>query len=74
MFVEWFSRIKFISNILREEWGFGYKKSIVDSIHILIRDISEEKESGLSHLSEFIEDYEFTYIYTHVRYIYCIKC
>ena len=58
--------MKFLSNILREEGGFGYNKSIVDSILILIWDISEEKESGLSHLCEFIEDCEFTYIYTHL--------
>ena len=56
--------MNFLSNILREEGGFGYKKSIVDSIRILIRDISEAKESGLSHLCEFIEDCEFSYIFT----------
>ncbi|GKC10195.1 coatomer subunit gamma-2 [Tanacetum coccineum] len=50
--------MNFLSNILREEGGFEYKKAIVDSIVILIRDILDAKESGLLHLCEFIEDCE----------------
>ena len=65
--------MNFISNILREEGGFGYKKAIVDYILILIRDILEAKESGLSHLCEFIKDYEFTYLSTQISSIYCIN-
>ena len=42
--------MNFLSNILREEGGFGYNKAIVDSILILIRDILESKESGLSQI------------------------
>lgn len=61
-----FVRMSFLSNILREEGGFEYKKAIVDSILILIREIPEAKESGLSHLCEFIEDCEFTYLSTQV--------
>ncbi|KAG6502410.1 hypothetical protein ZIOFF_042303 [Zingiber officinale] len=56
------SLMNFLSNILREEGGFDYKKAIVDSIVILIRDIPEAKEIGLFHLCEFIEDCEFTYL------------
>ncbi|KAJ1397711.1 TBP domain superfamily [Sesbania bispinosa] len=52
--------MNFLSNILREEGGFDYKKAIVDSIVILIRDIPDAKEAGLLHLCEFIEDCEFT--------------
>lgn len=59
-------RMNFLSNILREEGGFDYKKAIVDSIIILIRDIPDAKESGLFHLCEFIEDCEFTYLSTQV--------
>lgn len=59
--------MNFLSNILREEGGFDYKKAIVDSIVILIRDIPDAKESGLFHLCEFIEDCEFTYLSTQVR-------
>ncbi|VAH04443.1 unnamed protein product [Triticum turgidum subsp. durum] len=60
------SLMNFLSNILREEGGFDYKKAIVDSIIILIRDIPDAKESGLFHLCEFIEDCEFTYLSTQV--------
>uniref|UniRef100_A0A452YGL6 Coatomer subunit gamma n=1 Tax=Aegilops tauschii subsp. strangulata TaxID=200361 RepID=A0A452YGL6_AEGTS len=60
------SLMNFLSNILREEGGFDYKKAIVDSIIILIRDIPDAKESGLFHLCEFIEDCEFTYLSTQI--------
>ncbi|KAG7976053.1 hypothetical protein I3843_06G129500 [Carya illinoinensis] len=60
------SLMNFLSNILREEGGFEYKKAIIDSIVILIRDIPEAKESGLLHLCEFIEDCEFTYLSTQI--------
>ncbi|KAJ4962815.1 hypothetical protein NE237_022754 [Protea cynaroides] len=58
--------MNFLSNILREEGGFEYKKAIVDSIVILIRDIPDAKESGLFHLCEFIEDCEFTYLSSQI--------
>ncbi|XP_073150241.1 coatomer subunit gamma-like isoform X2 [Henckelia pumila] len=60
------SLMNFLSIILREEGGFEYKKAIVDSIVILIRDIPDAKESGLLHLCEFIEDCEFTYLSTQI--------
>ncbi|CAM6082467.1 unnamed protein product [Calypogeia fissa] len=61
--------MNFLSNILREEGGFDYKKAIVDSILILIREIPEAKEIGLSHLCEFIEDCEFTYLSTQILHL-----
>ncbi|KMZ56280.1 Coatomer subunit gamma-2 [Zostera marina] len=60
------SLMNFLSSILREEGGFEYKKAIVDSIVILIRDIPDAKENGLFHLCEFIEDCEFTYLSTQI--------
>ncbi|XP_038971627.1 coatomer subunit gamma-2-like isoform X2 [Phoenix dactylifera] len=60
------SLMNFLSSILREEGGFEYKKAIVDSIVILIKDIPEAKEGGLFHLCEFIEDCEFTYLSTQI--------
>ncbi|XP_020088256.1 coatomer subunit gamma-2 [Ananas comosus] len=60
------SLMNFLSNILREEGGFEYKKAIVDSIVTLIRDIPDAKESGLFHLCEFIEDCEFTYLSSQI--------
>ena len=43
------------TQVLREDGGFEYKKAIVESILILIREIPDAKESGLAHLCEFIE-------------------
>ncbi|CAH8380228.1 unnamed protein product [Eruca vesicaria subsp. sativa] len=60
------SLMTFLSNILREEGGFEYKRAIVDSIVTIIRDIPDAKESGLLHLCEFIEDCEFTYLSTQI--------
>ncbi|KAL4303449.1 hypothetical protein GQ457_10G021370 [Hibiscus cannabinus] len=67
------SLMNFLSNILREEGGFEYKKAIVDSIVILIRDIPEAKETGLLHLCEFIEDCEFTYLSTQILHFLGIE-
>ncbi|GAB2222537.1 hypothetical protein Droror1_Dr00016655 [Drosera rotundifolia] len=67
------SLMNFLSNILREEGGFEYKKAIIDSIVILIRDIPDAKESGLLHLCEFIEDCEFTYLSTQILHFLGIE-
>ena len=48
--------IGFLSNILREEGGFEFKKSIVNAIMFLMDAIPETKENGLIQLCEFIED------------------
>mmetsp|Transcript_62 Transcript_62/g.100 ORF Transcript_62/g.100 Transcript_62/m.100 type:complete len:901 (-) Transcript_62:1459-4161(-) len=61
--------MNFLSNVLREEGGFEYKKAIVNSILVLIQDIPDAKESGLSHLCEFIEDCEFTYLSTQILHV-----
>ena len=42
--------MNFLSNVLREDGGFEYKRAIVDSILILIKEIPEAKEMGLAHL------------------------
>lgn len=51
--------ILFLSEILREEGGFPYKKAIVDAIIGIMTDVPESKELGLSCMCEFIEDCEF---------------
>lgn len=48
----------FLSKMLREEGGFLYKESIVETIIKMIEDNEETKEKGLEHLCEFIEDCE----------------
>ncbi|CAN6301654.1 unnamed protein product [Urochloa humidicola] len=60
------SMLNFLSNSLREEGGFEYKKAIVDSIITLISEIPDAKEIGLLHLCEFIEDCEFTYLSSQI--------
>jgi len=48
----------FLSNMLREEGGYAYKKAIVDTIIKIIEDNEQTKEKGLEQLCEFIEDCE----------------
>ncbi|XP_010548052.1 PREDICTED: coatomer subunit gamma-like [Tarenaya hassleriana] len=67
------SLMNFLSNILREEGGFEYKRAIVDSIVTVIRDIPDAKEGGLLHLCEFIEDCEFTYLSTQILHFLGIE-
>ena len=61
--------MNFLSGILREEGGFEFKRAIVDSILCLIKAIPEAKESGLAHLSEFIEDCEFAYLSSQILHL-----
>jgi len=58
--------MNFLSNMLRDEGGFYYKKAIVDTILAIISALPEAKEAGLSHLCEFIEDCEFTHLSTKI--------
>lgn len=44
--------MNFLSGILREEGGFDYKKTIVDTILEIIDVIPGAKEHGLFHLCE----------------------
>jgi len=59
----------FLSNVLREEGGFAYKKAIVDTLLSIIARVAEAKEAGLSHLCEFIEDCEFTLLSTQILHL-----
>jgi len=61
--------IGFLSNFLREEGGFDFKRSIVSSIVSLIRAVPETIESSLLHLCEFIEDCEFTTLSTQILHL-----
>lgn len=63
------SLMNFLSNILREEGGFEYKKAIVNSILTVIQEIPDAKESGLFHLCEFIEDCEFSFLSTQILHL-----
>eukprot|EP00026_Physarum_polycephalum_P002420 Phypoly_transcript_02426.p1 GENE.Phypoly_transcript_02426~~Phypoly_transcript_02426.p1 ORF type:complete len:876 (+),score=148.66 Phypoly_transcript_02426:67-2694(+) len=61
--------MSFLANILRDEGGFEYKKAIVESILAIITQIPESKEAGLSHLCEFIEDCDFTFLATKILHL-----
>jgi len=61
--------LNFLSNILREEGGFEFKKVIVDTILQLIENIPDGKEAGLFHLCEFIEDCEFTSLSAQILHV-----
>lgn len=63
----------FLSNMLREEGGYAYKKAIVDTILHLIGQIPDAKEAGLMHLCEFIEDCEFTALSTSILHLLGIE-
>lgn len=49
--------------------GFEYKRAIVDCIISIIEENAESKETGLSHLCEFIEDCEFTVLATRILHL-----
>uniref|UniRef100_A0A2K5KKG8 Coatomer subunit gamma n=1 Tax=Cercocebus atys TaxID=9531 RepID=A0A2K5KKG8_CERAT len=55
--------------MLWEEGGFEYKHTTVDCIISIIEENSESKETGLSHLCEFIEDCEFTVLATRILHL-----
>jgi len=61
--------MNFLSSMLREEGGFGYKKAIVDAVVTIIEDNNDAKESGLAHLCEFIEDCEHTTLATKILHL-----
>ncbi|KAL9184158.1 hypothetical protein ACHAXT_002244 [Thalassiosira profunda] len=61
--------VGFMSNFLREEGGFDFKRSIVNSIVSLMKQVPETTESSLLHLCEFIEDCEFTMLSTQILHL-----
>ncbi|CAF0838958.1 unnamed protein product [Brachionus calyciflorus] len=61
--------MSFLASMLREDGGFEYKKAIVNTIIAIIEENPEAKESGLSHLCEFIEDCDFLPLATRVLHL-----
>ncbi|XP_053108898.1 coatomer subunit gamma-2 [Hemicordylus capensis] len=59
----------FLSNMLRDDGGFEYKRAIVDCIISIIEENPESKEPGLAHLCEFIEDCEHTVLATKILHL-----
>ena len=52
--------MNFLSTMLRDEGGVVYKTCITETFISLVKQYPDAKESGLSHLCEFIEDCEHT--------------
>ena len=61
--------VGFMSTFLREEGGFEFKKTIVNSIILLLRAAPETRDSSLLHLCEFIEDCEFSALNTQILHL-----
>jgi len=61
--------MSFLASMLREDGGFEYKQSIVNTIISIIEENPEAKEAGLSHLCEFIEDCDFLQLATRILHL-----
>lgn len=59
----------FLASMLREDGGYEYKRSIVNTIITIIEDNPEAKEAGLSHLCEFIEDCDYLQLATRILHL-----
>ncbi|KAI9281944.1 adaptin N terminal region-domain-containing protein [Sporodiniella umbellata] len=65
--------MSFLSNVLRDEGGYNFKKTVVEAIFDMVKHIPESKDTALSHLCEFIEDCEFTKLSVRVLYLLGIE-
>ncbi|KAJ9193059.1 hypothetical protein DTO164E3_630 [Paecilomyces variotii] len=61
--------LSFLSGILRDEGGYEFKRSVVESMFDLIKFVPESKEDALTHLCEFIEDCEFTKLSVRILHL-----
>jgi len=58
-----------LSNALRDEGGFEFKKAVLDALLDMMEVIPESKTEGLFQCCEFIEDCEFTALATRVLHL-----
>ncbi|KAG1057045.1 hypothetical protein G6F43_001092 [Rhizopus delemar] len=65
--------LSFLSNVLRDEGGYNFKKAVVEAIFDMVKHIPESKDTALSHLCEFIEDCEFTKLSVRVLHLLGIE-
>ncbi|MCJ1456469.1 coatomer subunit gamma [Mycoblastus sanguinarius] len=61
--------LTFLSGILRDEGGYEFKRSVVESMFDLIKFVPGSKEDALAHLCEFIEDCEFTKLAVRILHL-----
>ncbi|KAG9244564.1 adaptin N terminal region-domain-containing protein [Calycina marina] len=65
--------LAFLSGILRDEGGYEFKRSVVESMFDLIKFVPDSKEDALAHLCEFIEDCEFTKLAVRILHLLGIE-
>jgi coatomer subunit gamma len=63
------SIMAFLSNLLRDEGDYDFKKSILDALLDIMENIPEAKTECLFHCCEFIEDCEYTALATRVLHL-----
>ncbi|KAF8451196.1 adaptin N terminal region-domain-containing protein [Kalaharituber pfeilii] len=61
--------LTFLSGVLRDEGGYDFKKTVVESMFDLIKFVPDSREEALSHLCEFIEDCEFTKLAVRILHL-----
>ena len=61
--------MSFLSGMLRDEGGLEYKASIADTIIAIVEDNPDDKEAGLTHLFEFIENCEHTSLAVRILHL-----
>lgn len=61
--------LKFLSSILRDEGGYDFKLSVVNTIIDVMKKVKECRETALFHLCEFIEDCEFTVLSVQILHL-----
>lgn len=61
--------LTFLSGILRDEGGYEFKKSVIESMFDLIKFVPDSKDEALAHLCEFIEDCEFTKLAVRILHL-----
>ncbi|KAI9749743.1 MAG: coatomer subunit gamma [Lichina confinis] len=61
--------LAFLSGILRDEGGYEFKTSVIESLFDLIKFVPESKEDALAHLCEFIEDCEYTKLAVRILHV-----
>jgi coatomer protein complex subunit gamma len=61
--------LSFLKDILRDEGGYEFKKSIVEAIFDVINTIPESKEVAMEHLCEFIEDCDYPKLAVRVLHV-----
>ncbi|EFC37130.1 coatomer protein gamma 2-subunit [Naegleria gruberi] len=63
---KFYSMVSFLSNALRTEGGYEYKKQLVSTLISICKALPESRDLIVSYLCEFIEDCEYTIVLQQV--------